>query len=137
MTCHSQFELWLWIRYRERLYRCSKLCGLCDKEFSNSQLLDDHLSECEIFVCSNSGCNKLFETLTSLKEHIKEEHQKGSPAHYQFSYWIYSAKDKSEKEIYKKYHTIYPKDWWNTELIWRSLGKTDCQVYQVILVTVV
>ena len=88
-----------------------KLCGLCDKEFSNSQLLDDHLSECQIFVCSNSGCSKLFETLTPLKEHIKEEHKKGSPAHYQFSYWKYSAQDKSEKEINKKYHTIYPKDW--------------------------
>jgi hypothetical protein len=38
-----------------------------------------------------------------MKEHIQKENRLNSPAHYEFSYWIYNAKDKSENEIYKKY----------------------------------
>ena len=38
-----------------------KQCGLCDKNFENSKLLEDHHSECEIFLCSNSGCKDSFE----------------------------------------------------------------------------
>ena len=88
-----------------------KQCGLCDKDFDNSKLLDDHLSECEIFMCSNSGCNEYFETMAEMKEHINNKHRSNSPAHYSFCYWILNSKDKSEKEIYKKLKTIYPKDW--------------------------
>ena len=47
-----------------------------------------------------------------MKDHINSEHRKNSPAHYSFSYWIVDTKDRSEKEINKKHHTIYPKDWW-------------------------
>ena len=79
--------------------------------FDNSKLLDDHLSECEIFMCSNSGCNEYFETMAEMKEHINNKHRSNSPAHYSFCYWILNSKDKSEKEIYKKLKTIYPKDW--------------------------
>jgi hypothetical protein len=73
--------------------------------------LDEHFSQCEIFVCGNSGCRDSFEKLSDTKEHINEEHSKDSPAHYQFSYWVMNAQDKSEQEIYKEFKTIYPKDW--------------------------
>ena len=89
----------------------TKQCGLCDKEFTNAQLLNDHLTECEIFVCNNSGCREMFMNLSEMREHIKEEHAKDAPAHYQFHYWIYNSKDRSESEISKSYQTIYPKDW--------------------------
>ena len=86
-------------------------CGLCDKTFENSEDLEYHLTECEIFMCSNSGCRDYFKTLEKLKDHISEHHRKNSPAHYSFSYWIVDAKDRSEKEIKKNFNTIYPKDW--------------------------
>lgn len=88
-----------------------KQCGLCDKDFNTSKQLEDHQTKCQIFMCSNSNCRDTFETLEEMKEHINDEHRKTSPAHYQFSYWILNTKDKSEKEVSKKYHTIYPKDW--------------------------
>ena len=44
-----------------------KKCGLCDKEFENSKLLDDHLSQSEVFICSNSGCRESF---IAMKQHI-------------------------------------------------------------------
>ena len=88
-----------------------KQCGLCDKYFENSKHLEHHLSECEIFVCSNSGCKDSFEKLDAMKTHIINEHKENSPPHYQFSYWIFNSKDRSKKEISKKYITIYPKDW--------------------------
>ena len=86
-------------------------CGLCDKMFESSAILVKHLTECEIFMCANSGCRDYFEKLTEMKEHISEKHRKDSPAHYTFSYWIVNAKDRSEKEIAKNFITIYPKDW--------------------------
>ena len=86
-------------------------CGLCDKIFATSTILNDHLITCEVFMCSNSGCRDTFVTLTEMKEHIQNEHRKNSPAHYSFSYWIVDSKDRTEKEINKKHHTIYPKDW--------------------------
>ena len=86
-------------------------CGLCDKSYENSDDLEKHLNECEIFMCSNSGCRDYFKTLVEMKEHISEHHRKNSPAHYSFSYWIVDTKDKSEKEIKKYFHTLYPKDW--------------------------
>ena len=88
-----------------------KQCGLCDKNFKSFETLDDHLSQCEIFMCSNSGCRDYFVKLTEVREHIQNEHRKNSPEHYSFSYWIIHAKDKSAMEINKKSHTIYPKDW--------------------------
>ena len=88
-----------------------KQCGLCDKEFNNDKDLNNHHSLCEIFVCSNSHCKDTFVTLTELKDHINEEHRKNSPSHYKFCYWIMNAKDKSEKEVFKKYNTIESKDW--------------------------
>ena len=88
-----------------------KQCGLCDKDFNTSKQLEDHQTKCQIFMCSNSNCRDTFETLEEMKKHINDEHRKTSPAHYQFSYWILNTKDKSEKEVSKKYHTIYPKDW--------------------------
>ena len=86
-------------------------CGLCDKMFESSAILVKHLTECEIFMCANSGCRDYFGKLTEMKEHISEKHRKDSPAHYTFSYWIVNAKDRSEKEIAKNFITIYPKDW--------------------------
>ena len=70
-----------------------------------------NLSQCEVYACSNSGCREYFETFPALKEHIKTEHRSKSPAHYQFCYFIFNAKDNSEREIFRKLHTIYPKDW--------------------------
>ena len=84
---------------------------LCDQFFNNSKQLEDHLSQCESFVCDNSGCGNAFKNVAAIREHISEMHRKNSPAHYQFSYYIINAKDKSEKEVSKKYQTIYPKDW--------------------------
>ena len=85
-------------------------CGLCDKNFETSTILNEHLTQCEVFMCSNSGCRETFGTLIEMKDHINSEHRKNSPAHYSFSYWIVDSKDRSEKEINKKHHTIYPKD---------------------------
>ena len=62
-------------------------------------------------MCSKSGCRETFENVTAIKEHIKSEHRKNSPEHYNFSYWIVNTKDKSEKEISEQFITIYPKDW--------------------------
>ena len=88
-----------------------KQCGLCDRDFGDLKQLDTHLTQCEIFMCSNSGCRDTFENITDMKTHINEKHRKDSPAHYTFSYWILNAQDKSEKEVQKSHHTIYPKDW--------------------------
>ena len=88
-----------------------KQCGLCDKDFDNSKQLDEHLSQCEIIVCDNNGCRKWYLELSDVREHIQNEHRKNSPPHYSFSYCVLNSKDQSEKEISKKYHTIYPKDW--------------------------
>ena len=94
-----------------RTHTDRKQCGLCDINFYTSKDLNDHLSECEICMCSNSGCRETFVNLTDMKEHINKQHRKNSPAHYTFSYWVIHSKDKSDKEIYKKHHTIHPKDW--------------------------
>ena len=94
-----------------RNHSVKKQCGLCDNDFQTYKLLDDHLSQCEIFMCSNSGCRKTFEEYARMKEHINGEHRKNSPVQYQFSYWIINSKDKREQEICKKHFTIYPKDW--------------------------
>ena len=89
----------------------TKQCGLCDENFKNCEQLEEHLTKCEIFVCSNSGCGNSYVDLPSVREHIKEKHKKDSPAHYSFSYYICHSKDKSEKEVNKQYISIYPKDW--------------------------
>ena len=94
-----------------RKHSVKKQCGLCDKDFDNSKQLDEHLSQCEIIVCDNSGCRKWYLELSDVREHIQNEHRKNSPPHYSFSYCVLNPKDQSEKEISKKYHTIYPKDW--------------------------
>ena len=86
-------------------------CGLCDKNFETSTILNEHLTQCELFMCTNSGCRETFGTLIEMKDHINSEHRKNSPAHYSFSYCIVDSKDRSEKEINKKHHTIYAKDW--------------------------
>ena len=89
----------------------NKQCGLCDKEFESTLMLDEHQSHCEIIMCSNSGCKETFGHLLAIKEHISSEHRKNSPEHYSFSYWIVNSKDKTEKEISEQFLTIYPKDW--------------------------
>ena len=70
-----------------------KQCGLCDRDFGDLKQLDTHLTQCEIFMCSNSGCRATFENITGMKTHINEKHRKDSPAHYTFSYWILNAQD--------------------------------------------
>ena len=79
--------------------------------WQNSEDLKEHLSKCEIYVCDNSGCKKVFDNSTTVKEHIKEMHKKGSPEHYSFSYYICHSKDPSEKEVNKNYIRILPSDW--------------------------
>ena len=86
-------------------------CGLCDENFNKPEHVEEHLTKCEIFVCSNSHCRETFKTLPQIREHILEEHRKNSPEHYSFSYYICHAKDNREKEVKKLYITIYPKDW--------------------------
>ena len=88
-----------------------KQCGLCDNDFKTLKQLEEHQLKCELFMCSNCHCKDTFPTLEEMKVHINDEHRKNSPDHYQFSYWILNTKDKSENEIFKKYNTIYPKDW--------------------------
>ena len=56
-------------------------------------------SNCDIYMCDNSGCRETFGNLTNMKDHIQNKHRKNSPAHYSFSYWIIHSKDRSEKEI--------------------------------------
>ena len=40
-----------------------KTCGLCDKEFHNSEDLKEHLSKCEVFVCDIVGVEKFLKIL--------------------------------------------------------------------------
>ena len=88
-----------------------KACGLCDKTFKNIEELKEHMRKCEIFVCDNSGCREIFDSASTVRDHIKENHRKGSPEHYSFSYYICHSKDQSEKEVKKSYIRIYPEDW--------------------------
>ena len=60
----------------EKNHSTKKQCGLCDRNFVSSKTLDDHLSKCEIFMCSNSVCRDYFEKVTEIKEHILNEHRK-------------------------------------------------------------
>ena len=76
-----------------------KQCGLCDKPFQSSKDLDKHISHCEVFMCSNSGCKDMFEKLGDMKEHINTEHRQKSPAHYSFCYWNMHAKNKCENGL--------------------------------------
>ena len=88
-----------------------KQCGLCDKKFGSSKDLDNQLSQCEIFVCTNtSGCKQMFEQLCEMKEHINTEHKQKSPAHYSFCYWNIHAKNNCENKIYKNILRINPAD---------------------------
>ena len=73
-----------------------KQCGLCDRDFTKSEELENHLTQCEIFVCSNGHCKDTFENLPAMKEHIKEEYRKNSPAHYSFSSIIQKTKVKKK-----------------------------------------
>ena len=41
----------------------NKQCGLCDKEFESILMLYEHLSHCEICMCSNSGCRETLDHL--------------------------------------------------------------------------
>ena len=43
---------------------------------TSTEKLDDHLSQYEIFMCSNSGCRDYYEKLTKIKEHIQNKHKK-------------------------------------------------------------
>ena len=92
------FKIWKSIEYQN----CWKLCA---------EDLKVHLSKCEVFVCDNSGCREVFENSSTVKDHIKEEHKKGSPEHYTFSYYICHSKNQSEKEVNKNYVRILPSDW--------------------------
>ena len=94
-----------------RKHTPKKTCGLCDKELKSAEDLKVHLSKCEVFVCDNSGCREVFENSSTVKDHIKEEHKKGSPEHYTFSYYICHSKNQSEKEVNKNYVRILPSDW--------------------------
>ena len=72
-------------------------------------------SECEIYICDNSGCREgkeVFENVSLVKEHIWEKHRKGLPTHYTFSYYICNSKYKSEKEVIRKPVRIEPNDLW-------------------------
>ena len=51
-------------------------CGLCDKTFDTSKLLDDHLTQCKICMCSKSGCRESFGKLADMRKHISNEHRK-------------------------------------------------------------
>lgn len=50
-----------------RNHSLKKQWGLCDRDFNNSEQLDDQLSQYEIFVCSNSGCRETFEKHPAMK----------------------------------------------------------------------
>ena len=89
----------------------NKTCGLCDREFKKAEDLKEHLSKCEIFVCDNSGCKETLENSSTVKEHIKEEHKKGSPDYYTFTYYICHSKDQSEKEVTKNFIYLRQSDW--------------------------
>ena len=70
-----------------------KACGLCDKTFKNIDELKEHLKKCDIFVCDNSCCREIFNSASTVKDHIQENHRKGSPEHYSFSNYICHTKD--------------------------------------------
>ena len=58
-----------------KLHSVNKLCGLCDRNFKTSEQLDEHLLQCEIFVCSNSGCRENFKNPSFIREQIQKEYR--------------------------------------------------------------
>ena len=53
-------------------------CGLCDFEAGNLENLETHLNTCEVFQCDwdKEKCKKRFKTLTDIKKHFLEDHNK-------------------------------------------------------------
>jgi hypothetical protein len=78
-----------------KLHSVKELCGLV----------------IDLFTTLNSGCRDTYEKVSDISEHIQKEHKTNSPEHYQFSYWNFNSKDKSDTEICKQYKTRYPKEW--------------------------
>ena len=47
------------------------MCGLCDQNFTNLEMLETHLNTCEIYECGN--CDKRCKLLSDVKEHVTDE----------------------------------------------------------------
>ena len=66
---------------------------------NNRKELEQHLTQCDIFVCDNIGCRNFFLTESAIRKQNQKEHKKNAPEHYCRFYWEYNAKDKSEIEF--------------------------------------
>ena len=84
-------------------------CGLCDKNFKTRKDLDEHLSKCEIFLCSK--CKTYFQDLEKMKEHIIEKYGKYEPSSYSWHYIRIHAQDKCENEVFRDLVTIAQDEW--------------------------
>ena len=52
-------------------------CGLCDRKFENSPLLETHLNTCEMFRCRM--CWQERTTISEIKDHLQKKHKGPQP----------------------------------------------------------
>ena len=67
-------------------------CGLCEFVAGDLEKLETHLFTCEIYECH--GCEIRYKTLSEVKHHVCEEHQKGQ----QFIQIIHAKPNRKNKE---------------------------------------
>ena len=51
-------------------------CGLCELRFDSLEVLEIHLTTCEIYECAD--CLEKYKCLSDMKTHINEEHTNGN-----------------------------------------------------------
>ena len=56
-------------------------CGLCECENKNLEDLELHLFTCERYECHQKECNFNSQTISEIKNHIREKHEEGSFIH--------------------------------------------------------
>ena len=49
-------------------------CGLCDLQIDTLENLETHLASCEVYECDK--CEKRYKTLSDMKHHIENDHNK-------------------------------------------------------------
>ena len=56
-----------------KLHSETLVCGLCDYEAKDVEVLDTHTFTCEMFKCSR--CKQKFKTLQDIKNHVNKDHE--------------------------------------------------------------
>ena len=84
-------------------------CGLCDINTKNKEELEMHLSTCEIFKCVS--CRKTFKTLSDLKQHFSNIHEKEKESWKQTEH---IKQNRENSEIFDSkihtYHELFQKN---------------------------